>query len=120
MELWHRSIMSVPLGSHLLPMAYWHDNARATSFVYFHETREGAMLWSRARMCGYSLYRANSDDLVALTPHPQTPKIWKTRNPVAFELLELIERRDNPTTLPGLPEMIQARAAEYEGLVTMP
>jgi hypothetical protein len=112
MELWHRSIMSVPVGSHLLPMAYWHQNDLTMSFVYFHEERDRAMTWGRSRMCGYSLYRVDSSIVADLEPHP-TPRVWRTPTPVAFEFLELVERRDNPTTLPGLPEMIQVRAGEH-------
>jgi hypothetical protein len=112
MELWHRSIMAVPVGTHLVPMAYWYGNEQRASFVYFHEERERAMMWSRARMCGYSLYRVNSEDIKDLEPHPHTPRIWKTRNPVSFDLLELVERDDNPTTLPGLREMLEVRASE--------
>jgi len=113
MELWHRSIMAVPIGTHLLPMAYWHDNDIAVSFVFFHEDRGGAMKWANSPLCGYSLYRLNSEDVNGLEPHPQTPQIWRTASPVPFAALTLVERRDNPTTLPGLPEMVEARAREF-------
>lgn len=119
MELWHRSIVSEPIGSHLLPMAYWYGNALTASFIYFHEAREGAMKWSNSALCGYSLYRVASSLLTGLEPHPQTPQIWRTKDPVPFSVLEVVERRDNPTTLPGLPEMVRQRAANYPGIVTV-
>ena len=113
MELWHRSIVSEPIGSHLLPMAYWDQNAPASCFVYFHELRDVAMKWANSPLCGYALYRVSSDNVEGLEPHPQTPKVWRTPVPVPFSVLELVEQDLNPTTLPGLTEMIRARAAEY-------
>jgi len=118
MDLYHRSIMSNAIGTHLLPMAYWHGNDARVSFIYFHELREKAMKWSSNRMCGYVLYRISSEDIDGLESH-RTPQIWRTKNPIPFTAFEILERRDNPTTLPGLPEMIHERAAEYAGLVTL-
>jgi hypothetical protein len=100
-------------------MAYWHQNDPSVSFVYFHETREGAMKWANSPLCGYALYRVDSEDVPGLEPHPQTPKIWRTPEPVPFEDLVLIETRGPDTTLPGLPEMVRARAADYPGVVTL-
>jgi len=112
MELWHRSIVATPVGTHLLPMAYWHANDPKVSFVFFHETREGAMKWGRSPLCGFALYRTDSADVEGLEPHPQTPRIWKTRLPVNFALLDLVERDENPNTLPNLRDMLETRARE--------
>jgi len=111
-DLFHRSIMSEPIGTHLLPMAYWHDNEPAASFIYFAEERARAMKWSSNRMCGYVLYRIDSANVAGLEQH-HTLGFWKTATPVPFADLEVLERRDNPATLPNLPEMLRARAEEH-------
>lgn len=111
MILWHRSIVSFQVGTHLLPMAYWHRNHRESSWVFFHQDREKAMKWGNSPLCGYSLYRVDSEKVKGLERHvPST--VWRTRTPVPFSILELVERDENPATLPGLLEMIEQRAQE--------
>lgn len=116
MILWHRSIVSHQVGSHLLPMAYWHGNPPELSYVFFHELREKAMKWGNSPMCGYSLYCVDSEDVPGLESH-LSPKVWKTRNPVPFHVMELVERDENPTTLPGLMKMIEERAQTFGTLI---
>lgn len=102
--------MATAVGSHLLPMAYWHANDPKACFVYFHEERERAMKWGNSPLCSYSLYRCDSRDLEGLEPHPATPRIWRTAHPVPFSVLTVVERVDRGSTLPGLPEMLEKQA----------
>jgi len=65
-------------------------------------------------LSGYSLYKTEASLVTGLELHGDpVKKIWRTRVPVPFSALELVDRDPNPTTLPGLTEMIRARAAEY-------
>lgn len=112
MKLWHRSILCDSVGTHLLPMAYWHRNDPAVSFIYFHEVREQAMRWSSSPLCGFALYSIDSADVEGLEPHPQTPQIWRTAVPVPFSRLVLEDHREDPTTLPGLREALEQRARD--------
>jgi hypothetical protein len=93
-------------------MAYWHRNDPSSSFVYFHEQRDEAMRWSSSPLCGFALYSIDSSDVEGLEPHPQTPQIWRTAAPVPFARLTLEDRREDPTTLPGLLSMVEQRARE--------
>lgn len=113
MILWHRSFLAEPIGTHLLPISRLHPDDAYYHRVAFHEYRELANRWGCSPRMGHTLYRANSADLPELEKHPIWVGVWWTREPVSFEVLEVVTRHlgDAPA---GLIEQIKAAALSFK------
>jgi len=111
--LWHRSFLADPIGTHLLPISRQHPDDPYYQRVAFHEYRNLANRWGCSPNMGHILYRVKSEDLPELERHPIWVGVWWTREPVSFEVLEVVTRHlgDAP---PGLIEQIKAAALSFK------